>query len=126
MREIKFRGINNGRWVYGSLFERAISEEFYIAFENTARSITELQVSPESVGQYTGLKDKNGKEIYDGDILEYKRSKRFLRDIVIFSEGAFWCGYHDGGSTRKKIKLIQSSRVEVIGNINENPELLNA
>ena len=82
-------------------------------------TILELRSGEFIIEQYTGLNDKNGEEIYEGDILSYKRSSRVLRDLVIFSDGAFWCGFHNGSSTTKRIKLIQSKRVEITGNIHE-------
>lgn len=80
------------------------------------------------IEQYTGLKDKNGKEIYEGDIVD--TGEKYGKYKVVFSE--FWCGFSfEGGKGRKTRGGTEYPRfsqdwdsVEVIGNIHENPELL--
>jgi uncharacterized phage protein (TIGR01671 family) len=124
MREICFRGMNkDNEFVYGSLVISGINGNWVI-FEPCGKS---YKVKPETVGQYTGLKTEDGKEIYEGDIV---RQRRFLgwnkqdeekyKDIygvVRFENGMFTCGIVDG-------TLIDWDKCEVIGNIHENPELL--
>ena len=74
----------------------------------------------ETVGQYTGLKDKNGKEIYEGDIIS---ANDMLNDFIIFKDGGFNL---DGGESSENLlyQLEYYGNPEVIGNIYENPELL--
>lgn len=74
--------------------------------------------------QYTGLDDKNGKEIYEGDIVKYRDSRGQHIEKVIFDKGCFYAGMHWGSSTRVAPKLINTRITEVIGNIYDNPELV--
>ena len=125
MREIKFRGkrIDNGKWIYGSL----IIEEDPIAdalnyFIKPFNFLTGKLVVPESVGQYTGFKDKNTKEIYGGDIV---RCNDEYCAVVVWKQDGFLLDFL---INKKNIPSLwynaeNSEKIEVIGNIYENPEL---
>lgn len=137
-REIKFRGrrLDNGEWVYGSLIQNVNDRGDTICFivphlpcssEGNIWSAKMFPVDPATVGQYTGLKDRNGREIYEGDILLFAEE---LKSIVEFRHGMFgyeFCGNFIGYGGNYHFDFNPSdkdSNHEVIGNIYDNPELL--
>lgn len=131
MREILFRGkcIDDGKWVYGLLSEidEAVKQAQidYDDNEGMTGDIVDLT----TVGQYTGLTDKNGKKIFEGDILKvfyYGKSKIF--GVVKFGETRFFIDDNFmGGDIKSKAPMsdmFSKYDFEVVGNIYDNPELL--
>ena len=118
MREIKFRGkrIDNGEWVVGCLI-RASEKESVIVVDVVKGEVQ--WVFPETVGQYTGLKDKNEIGIYDGDVV-WCRAGEHSSGVWEY-EKRFAVEY---GWTQSMWEMSMCEEIEVIGNIHDNPELL--
>lgn len=132
MREILFRGKreDNGKWVYG-FYVGDTGDGCHEICDITSVTGHRVDVLPETVGQYTGLSDKNGKRIFEGDILDFQINiKMKIRGKVIFARGGFQFesqGFEEeyGGSVNFDSDVIafSSSCLDVIGNIYDNPEL---
>ena len=138
MREILFRGkrINNGDWTYGNLIvtKRLIGTECYVSTQNgidNGKSY-KFSVNPSTVGQYTGLIDKNGKKIFEGDIIkivpDYDYSDDYTISKVYSYNGIFCVDYHGDDFDSTALGFLEDylpdGDFEVIGNIHDNPELL--
>lgn len=120
MREILFRGRrkDNGEWVEGDLHKNIDFSKAHI--HPSGERVRSYDVIPETVGQYTGLTDKNGRKIFEGDIVTmpaYAGGRH--KSDVYFKNGKFAV---DGSNYH--FKDIAPKRMEVIGNIHDNPELL--
>ena len=136
MREILFRGkrADNGEWVFGSYvfeprrkgaFGQTISEldreRHYIV---SKKNYEFWEVIPETVGDYTGLTDQNGKRIFEGDIVSSNKRKTWIgRGKVWFGNGAFWCGEREWAKLLRMV-CLEDEQAVVIGNIHDNPEFL--
>ena len=146
MRDILFRGKrkDNGEWVYGNYAHTDNTGKKYFIFQNKPFN---YEVIPETVGQYTGKNDKNGKKIFEGDIVKVHQflfdGSEYENEITISIEymsdcTCFGANIIDGncikyymGYTGEKVVVplsdlygLHEESFEVIGNIYDNPELL--
>ena len=119
MREILFRGklLNNGEWVEGAFFPE--SDQYPATIFHGRHNSLGDYVDPATVGQFTGLLDKNGKRIFEWDVVRYGNKTGY----VIYGNGCF-CVQDSTTQNRPAIDLVMDQwDVTVIGNIHD-PELL--
>lgn len=124
MREILFRGkqINNGKWWFGSLITPKNLNKTY-CIHNDIELPFYRGVIPETVGQYTGLTDKNGKKIFEGDII----LTEFGQAQISFDECRGFGGYSNRRKSNGGLVFLCGCDLEsgcIVGNIHDNPELL--
>ena len=122
-REILFRGkrVNTGEWVEGSLIGNDVIVGKIVEFEEDY-FCTEFwyKVDPETVGQFTGMTDKKGKKLFEGDV--YSMGEKNILYVVIFDKSQF-IGKQVGNRSLAGLEYWKSD-IEIIGNIHDNPELL--
>ena len=126
-REIEFRGkrVDNGEWIYGVPITDEATNDAYIITSTAGASLkseinnmcaTGFRVIRNTIGQYTGLTDKNGTRIFEGDIVTCD----YFCGVVNFYEGT-WCVTEEDNYPEYLYDVID---IKIIGNIYDNPELL--
>ena len=142
MREILFRGkrLDNDEWVSGNLFVSDTDGRTYILAGSRIVTI-EWEVDPSTVGQYTGLMDKNGNRIFEGDIVRTHyantRNADFVEQVVFHNgrfsslyelpgpgNGKMWTNLPDSVPHLPLDKMPYMEWCEIIGNIHDNPEFM--
>ena len=132
MREILFRGktAKDKEWVYGDLLNVGVDYDYAIRIYGGREHGQVNAVNEKTIGQFTGLTDKNGKKIFEGDICLVCRETVTMQGITEQHNGAFGLRYKSGEFN--SLLYLNRSRpegrwfdtLEVIGNIHDNPELL--
>ncbi|EAC9522011.1 hypothetical protein JX261_002617 [Listeria monocytogenes] len=130
MREIEFRGKaihpNSleqivGSWAYGWIFENKIISRNLDMDSHYHGFISEIEIDLKTIGQYTGLKDKNGKKIFEGDIVDISVYDRLdwssIKGKVVFLNGAWLV--EDVGHFAITLQS-ETNEIEIIGNVHEN------
>ena len=124
MREILFRAKrkDNGEWIYGNIFIPDYEDKPTEILIGTNVVRISYEVVPETVGEYTGLIDKNGTKIYDGDKVKYRNS---IFEVRLYN-GCWVIWNHKHAYEFEKYHYLSTyaDLIEVIGNIHDNSELL--
>ena len=136
MREILFRGkrTDNGEWVTGYYVQKqdpllsGVTYHYILIQERDnceclMSTVSWYKVIPETVGQYTGLTDKNGKKIFEGDIVNFKTINYHFKNCRIKYQSCYarYCAIDNKGYEYPMDKTFE---YEILGNIHDNPELL--
>lgn len=133
MREVLFRGkrITDGKWVYGSFCMDALEQKnglcgvdgFIRLYDHIEGKMQMYEVDRETVCQYTGLTDKNGSKIFEGDIVRYGET---VHEVVFEQRNgtAYFGLVYSPLETLPFGHYQDLKQIEIIGNIHENPELL--
>lgn len=133
MRTIKFRGksVETGKWVFGDVYTDIYFGDVYIHEVSPDCGGETFLADKDTIGQFTGLKDKNGNEIYEGDVISWK-SKCY---VVVFRDGMFYASVEEyntgayGGyplhAVAKTATTIDGQDIcEIVGNIHNIKEML--
>ena len=134
MREIEFRGkdVNTGKWVYSSAIANGTvkgkQNNKYMLVDN--ESDIWCEVDPETIGQYTGLKDVNDVKIFEGDIVKVSSRRDWTNGVVFYNEENTCFSFRIINEMLSECEQDWRELrdgwlgVEVIGNVTDNPELL--
>lgn len=126
-------------WVVGSLIRqrmRGYKDSFCVLIlDNVFTSNRIVAIDKETIGQFTGLQDRNGRDIYEGDIVEHPyidpifgdlvemKDGKGVKSVVVFHEGAFCVRYGEDVFYYLD-QFTRHKHIEVVGNIHDNPELM--
>ena len=126
MRELKFRGksVKTGEWVYG--FYVGYSESSGYIYGDYIDKDEVFEVDAKTVGQFAGLIDKNGKEVYEGDVVRYQEDvKEYMATVSPYYGNNLYFVWENTFEVPTNTDVFGcKEELEIVGNIHENPELI--
>lgn len=124
-REIEFRGFDGTKWYYGDLeYNRKTDIARIHTYKEDGGYDRQYPVESDTVGQFTGLCDKNGVKIFEGDIIRFVNGQKKVNGEWVDNELIYTVEYSKGAFCCVSGLSEVLDAVEVIGNIHDNPELL--
>jgi uncharacterized phage protein (TIGR01671 family) len=132
MRDILFRGkrktiikSQNGKWIFGYLSSKDFIHADYGKVKKGELKMDGCPVYSETIGQYVGMKDKNGTMIFEGDVIQYlNTTKENTIAVISFKKGSFTSKVIDKDIPPHPIMLTCGKNCEIIGNIYDNPNFI--
>lgn len=130
MREILFRGkeVESSDWYYGDIFHSSMNVDTTRIHDYINRA--NVEIIPDTLGQYTGLTDWNGNKIFEGDIIQSYHNRKPMGVAVIYWQGSsFWCDLLSGSKYDCCDTLDEwdcECGIEIIGNIFDNKDIVDA
>lgn len=132
-REHEFRGFDGTKWYYGDLeYNRKTDVARIHTYGEDGSYCCQYTVDPDTVGEFTGMRDKHGKKIFEGDVVEvtsirygYEDFKKKMLCEIVYDNDLCCFDFRASDRQRCMCATILDAKIEVIGNIYENTELLN-
>ena len=129
MREILFKAkrLENGEWVEGYVVRKHGLYFIYSSVNSESCRQNNYEIAPETLCQFTGLCDKNGKKIWENDILMARLDESYPEDVTYETvewNVAGWVAHETGCTDREYLDEFDLEHFEVVGNVFDNPELL--
>ena len=121
MREIFFRGKRDGEWIEGDSLTKG--KYTFVGNEDSKGNVNFEEIDPETLGIWTGLTDKNGRKIFEGDIVNFEHCGSNYCAKIDYERCSYWIINYNV-QFPAFLGSVSEEHLEIIGNVHDNPELL--